>query len=414
VTPLAPPQPVVDRVSPSTELVVVGAGVMGSWTAYLAASGGRQVTLLDAWGAGNPRATSGDESRISRAAHGSDRLYTRWSRRAREAWLAFADEWQVDLWVPTGVLWFASGDGAWERSAYETLVDEGVPVELLDGDEICARWPQARVDDGVGFALYEPEGGALRARRACQSVSAAFQRRGGSYALAAARPGRSQGGRLLEVVDATGHSWSGEEFVFACGPWLPRVFPDVAADLIRVTKQDVLYLGVPAGDRRWDVGGTPAWCDYTAAYYGLPSIDGRGFKVAPDRYGPIFDPSHGERVVDAETLRLARSYLARRFPVLAAAPVVEGRVCQYETTPDGNFVLDRHPEWSNVWLAGGGSGHGFKHGPRIGEYLLARIDGASPEEADGADAARFVLGPRQAGVVARTGGDSMARTWELF
>lgn len=410
---LAAPQPV-DEARRPTDLLVVGAGAMGSWTAYLARAGGRQVTLLDAWGAGNPRATSGDESRISRAAHGDDQLYTRWSRRARQAWFDFAAEWNFGLWVPTGMLWLATGDGGFEERSQATLEAEGVPCERMAPADIQSRWPHIEVDRDVRFALYEPEGGALRARLACQAVTGAFQRRGGVHALAAVRPGRGSGDRLLEVVDGAGRSFSADQFVFACGPWLPRLFPGAAGELIRVTKQDVLYLGVPAADGRYDVGATPAWCDYSAAYYGLPSIDGRGFKVAPDRYGAIFDPTHGERVIDAETLRLARAYLGRRFPALAAAPVVESRVCQYETTPDGNFVIDRHPDFANVWLVGGGSGHGFKHGPRIGEYVVALLDGLSPDEADGPDARRFVLGPRQAGAVARTGGDSMASTWEPF
>ena len=122
----------------------------------------------------------------------------------------------------------------------------------------------------------------------------------------------------------------------------------------------------------------------------------------------MFDPTHGERIVDPESVRLARRYLARRFPGLADAPVVETRVCQYETTPDTHFVIDRHPDFDNVWLVGGGSGHGFKHGPVIGEYVVGRLAG----QPAGPDEARFDLGhtrvPRP-GV--RTGGDGMVEGW---
>jgi glycine/D-amino acid oxidase-like deaminating enzyme len=158
----------------------------------------------------------------------------------------------------------------------------------------------------------------------------------------------------------------------------------------------------------------PAWCDYDAAYYGVPALDERGFKLAPDRYGPVFDPTNGERVVDPDSVRLARRYLRIRFPDLAEAPVVETRVCQYESTPDAHFIIDRHPAWANAWLAGGGSGHGFKHGPRIGEYLAARIDGAELGAQDGADEDRFRIGPRAPGSAARTGGDAMADRWEVL
>ena len=196
--------------------------------------------------------------------------------------------------------------------------------------------------------------------------------------------------------------------MFAAGPWLPRLFPDVAADLIRVTKQDVVFVGPPAGDGRFDADHLPCWVDYAAAFYGLPAVDGRGMKLAPDRYGPVFDPTHGERIVDPESVRLARRYLAKRFPDLADAPVVETRVCQYETTPDTHFVIDRHPGFDNVWLVGGGSGHGFKHGPMIGQHVVRRIAGGALEPGE----ERFGLGHARASTGnLRTGADAMVANW---
>jgi glycine/D-amino acid oxidase-like deaminating enzyme len=245
-------------------------------------------------------------------------------------------------------------------------------------------------------------------------VTRAFQRSGGTYAVAGVWPGRAEADRLLDVVDRDGRRWRAETFVFAAGPWLPRLFPDVLGDVIRVTKQDVLYFGPAAGDKRFDASAMPAWADYDAAYWGISAIEKRGFKVGPDRLGGIFDPSNGERIVDPESVRLARAYLRRRFPALGDAPVIETRVCQYESTLDAHFLIDRHPEWQNVWLVGGGSGHGFKHGPRIGEYLVARLDGAAEGEQEGPDEARFRIGPRAPGSAARTGGDAMAATWKLF
>jgi sarcosine oxidase len=403
------------RADRTSDLLVVGAGVMGSFTAYWAQSaGGRRVTLLDAWGAGHARATSSDETRISRAAHGDDRLYTRWSRHAREHWLRFEAEWGSRLWVPCGVLWFAHREDAFEALSMEALAAEGVPHERLDRDELARRWPQLGLDDGVAFALYEPEAGALMARRGCRAATSAFQRGGGTYAIAGVRPGRVAGGRLLDVEDLDGARWSADSFVFAAGPWLPRLFPDVLGHVVRVTKQDVLYFGPPAGDTRFDAAALPAWADYDAAYWGIGAVEQRGFKVGPDRLGPIFDPTNGERVVDPESVRLARAYLRRRFPDLAGQPVAETRVCQYESTVDGHFLIARHPELENVWLVGGGSGHGYKHGPRIGEFVVARLDGAAEGEQEGDLEARFRIGPRAPGNAARTGGDAMAATWELF
>ena len=401
---------------------------MGGWTAFFAQTGragadgtaggdhpgGRRVTLLDAWGTGNPRSTSGGETRISRAAHGKDELYTRWSRRSRELWLRYEQEWGVRLFLPSGVLWFGRSDDGFEARSAATLASLGIPHERIAMDELARRWPHIAADETLRYVLHEPEAGTLLARQACESVVSAFQSAGGTYAIAGVRPGSSRGGRLLDVVDTDGRSWSAGAFVFACGPWLPRLFPEVLGGVIRVTKQDVLYLGPPAGDRSYHWSRLPAWCDYDSVYYGIGAVGAAGMKVAPDRYGPIFDPSRGERVVDADTIRLARDYLRRRLPGMSNAPVVEARVCQYETTVDANFLLARHPAYDNVWLAGGGSGHGFKHGPCIGEYLVARLDGAL-EGAQEADAERrFRIGPRTPGSAARTDADGMAATWELF
>jgi glycine/D-amino acid oxidase-like deaminating enzyme len=425
-TSLRSPVPAAAAEVPRTaDLVVVGAGAMGAWTAYWAAAGGagpegnaggggRQVLLLDAWGTGHPRATSGDETRIIRSAHGPNRLYTTWARRAREHWRRFGEAWEAELLVQTGVLWFAHRAGGFEDTSADTFELLGVPHERLGADELMARWPQLDVGGGLTHALYEPEGGTLMARRGCQAVTAAFQRAGGTYGLAGVHPGRSSGHMLLDVVDSSGRSWSAGSFVFAAGPWLPYLFPDLLGQVIRVTKQDVVFIGPREGDRRFRDDACPAWVDYDAGFYGMPATDDRGFKLAPDRLGPVFDPSNGERVVDPDSVRLARRYLAQRFPALATGPVVETRVCQYESTVDGHFLIARHPALENVWLVGGGSGHGYKHGPCIGEYVVSRLDGAAEGAWFGRDEERFRIGPRSPEGALRAAGDDMARTWDLF
>jgi glycine/D-amino acid oxidase-like deaminating enzyme len=357
-----------------TDLVVVGAGTMGAWTALQALRGGHRVTLLDAYGAGHPRATSGDETRVTRASHGTDEFYVHWSRAAREEWIAFGDEVGQTCFVEAGAVWFAHREDGFEATSVETLGRLGVPVERLTPDEAAARWPQFVTDD-LAFVVFEPEAGLVMARRSVAAIAARVIDLGGGFEIAAVAPGRVDGRRLHDVAFADGRRFAADQFVFACGPWLPTVFPDVAGDLVRVTKQDVLFVGPPAGDSRFAVPSMPCWIDYDASFYGVPGVDGRGFKIAPDEYGVPFDPSTADRVVDERSIRQARAYLAERFPDLADAPIVETRVCQYETTPDTNFVLDRHPAFDNVWLVGGGSGHGFKHGPSIGRYVTRLLDG---------------------------------------
>jgi glycine/D-amino acid oxidase-like deaminating enzyme len=361
---------------PSTsDLVVVGAGVMGGWTAFWARRAGLETVLADAWGPGNPRATSADETRIIRSAHGRDTFYPGWSRRAREHWIRFGGEWGEELFVQAGAIWFAHREDGFETASEATLAAAGIPVERLTPDEVAGRWPGTGVAD-LAFALFEPEGGLLMSRRGVRAVAAAFTRDGGRLSQASLRPGRVAGGRLVDAVAADGTRSPAGTFVFACGPWLPGLFPGLLEPLIRVTRQDVLFFGPTAGDGRFTADRSPAWVDYDRAVYGVPAVDGRGFKIASDAYGPAFDPTDGERLAEPRSVDEARRFLADRFPDLAHRPIVEARVCQYETTPDTNFIIDRHPELENVWLVGGGSGHGFKHGPRIGEYVVERLLGA--------------------------------------
>lgn len=386
--------------SPSggVDLVVVGAGVIGSWTALQARDAGLSVVLLDAWGPGNIRSSSGDETRILRAAYGTDELYARWARSSREAWLALGDRVGELLFTEAGVLWFCHRDDGWEADAERTLRRLDVPVEHLSPAEIADRWPHIVADD-LAWALLEPEGGLLAARRGVAAAARAFTAAGGLVTIAAVRPGRRDGDRLLEVEAADGRRFAAGAFVFAAGPWLPELIPAVAAPLVTVTKQDVLYFGPPAGDGRFDAPAMPCWVDFDEEFYGIGAHDGRGLKAAPDSYGSPFEPTSGQRLIDPATVATTRAYLARRFPALADAPLVETRVCQYETTPDAHFVIDRQPGLANVWIAGGGSGHAFKHGPAIGAHVVGRLTGTEGPPADdrfglGRPRPTAVLGPR--------------------
>ncbi len=392
------------------DLVIVGAGTMGTWTAFWANRAGLRTMLVDAWGAGHPRSTSGDETRIVRSAYGSDAFYARWSRAALAHWQRFGEEWAEPIFRPAGTLWLGHGPAGFEAESLRTLRAEGIPAEHVAVDEARRRWPQIAFEDEA-FGIFDPAAGALRARPGTAAAARAFEREGGAFELATARPGRIEDGRLVDLALSDGRRLPAGLFVFAAGPWLPRLFPDLLGDLIRVTKQDVFYFGPAGGDSRFGPEQLPTWVDYDAAFYGVPAIDGRGVKLAPDRYGPIFDPSGGERIVDPDSTRLARAYAAGRFPALAGQPVVETRVCQYEMTPDAHFILDRHPDLANTWIAGGGSGHAFKHGPRIGEYLVARLQGAPA----GPGEERFGLGtPRVEDSSLRTGADAMGAGWQGY
>jgi sarcosine oxidase len=390
-------------------VVVVGAGVLGGWTARWLRRRGHRVTLVDQDAPGSSHATSGGETRVTRSAHGGDELYPGWQRRALSQWRELQDTVHERLWVPTGVLWFAHRPDGFEAESLATLTRLGIPAEHLDPSDLAARWPQVSTDD-LGWALWEPEAGALMARRSVAALADLLGAEGATLVRGRVLPPDAsdladEGARLYRLRLADGTELPADAIVFAAGPWLPKLLPGLFDGLLAVTRQEYVYLATPPGDARFDAGAMPTWCDYDRACYGLPSIEGRGCKFAPDWPGPEIDPDTQERRLSDDRVEASRAFAATRFPLLAAQPVVEGRVCQYSVTPDTHFILDRHPRWENAWIAGGGSGHAFKHAPTIGEYVAALVDeDEALLAAIGPRDGRFALRPRQPAPGMRTSG----------
>jgi len=354
------------------DVAVIGAGVFGSWTAYWLQRAGLCVALIDAYGAANSRSSSGGESRIIRMGYGAEEIYTRWSFRSLGLWRQLFDETgKPELFQPTGVLWMARENDPYTIATLQTLRKVGVRFEELQRDELERRYPQIQFGE-VNWAIYEPDSGALLARRAVQAVVADFSRKGGDVFVASVLSPNGSA-PLRSLTTTTREEILADRFVFACGTWLPKLFPDLLTGKIHPTRQEVFFFGAPAGDNRFASPAMPTWIDFGAEYYGLPDLEQRGFKVALDRHGVEIDPDNAERTITPELLNEVRRFLAERFPAMKDAPLIESRVCQYENTSNGDFLIDRHPEWDNLWLVGGGSGHGFKHGPALGEYASAQI-----------------------------------------
>jgi glycine/D-amino acid oxidase-like deaminating enzyme len=244
-----------------------------------------------------------------------------------------------------------------------------LPTSLLDRAELARRFPMIDFD-GIELGLWEPEFGALMARRAVQAIVAELVAAGGECRRAAVEPPGEGDGPLTSISLKGGGSLSAPRFVFACGPWLPKLFPELLGRRIFPTRQEVFFFRPHAGDGRFAVGALPGWADFNSGdmFYGLPDLEGRGFKIAHDRHGPPIDPDGGDRTPSAAALAEARSYMERRFPGLRGAPLNESRVCQYENSANGDLLIDVHPDRPNVFLVGAGSGHGFKHGPAVGAY----------------------------------------------
>lgn len=369
-------------------VVIVGAGTFGASLAWWLARSGEGVTLVDQFEPGDRRASSGGETRLLRCSHGSDVDYATMARRARTLWRELEEESGEELFVECGLAWFAHCEGGWEAASEATLGTQGIPVERVDAGDATRLYPSFRGDD-LAFVLLEPEAGVLRAQRAVRALARQAVAHDAHLVRGRARPDRA--GALLE----DGTRFDGDLVVWACGGWLASLFPDLIT--LRVTRQELLFFdGGPA----WRAPGLPAWVDYDRATYGTADLDELGVKAAIDVAGPPLEPA--AELADATiTEGEVRSYLRERFPALEHARLLEGRSCRYELTRDTHFIATPHPAQPNVWLVGGGSGHGFKHGPALAERLVAAFAGRQPLPA------HFALGARPPSRSMRTAGSGV-------
>lgn len=359
----------------SWDCIVVGSGVFGAWTAWHLRKAGQKVLLLDEYGPAHARASSGGESRLTRSSYGADEVYTRMAFDSLAQWKWLSDFAGLPIFHPTGILFFFQKREPYVDQSIEVHTRFKLPTTVLDRATLEQRWPQVFWKD-IELGLFEPDFGVLMARRSVQTLVKQFVKAGGEYRIAAVKPpDATKPLTALELSD--GSSVSAGNYVFACGPWLPKLFPHLLGPRIFVTRQEVFFFATPPGDARFTLGALPGWADFNNGdiFYGMPDIESRGFKIAHDKHGMPTDPDRGDRVASPGALSEVRAYLSKRFPAFANAPLNEERVCQYENSSNGDFLIDRHPTANNVLLVGGGSGHGFKHGPEVGRHASEMVTG---------------------------------------
>ena len=359
------------------DTIVIGAGVFGAWTARNLQRLGRRVLLLDAWSPAHARASSGGESRMTRGSYGADEVYTNMALESLAEWRTLSARAELPLFHESGVLFFFPRLEEFVTRTVEVHRRLRLPTVLLEQREMRRRFPQIDFD-GIELGLFEPRFGALMARRGVQTLVAEFVAAGGDYRQAAVKPPESGKGALRRIELEGGERLSAAQFVFACGPWLPKLFPGLLGSRIFPSRQEVFFFAPEAGDGRFSLGALPGWADFNGGdiYYGFPDLEGRGFKIAHDAHGPPMDPDRGDRDFSEAALADVRAFMRRRFPALAGRPLNEARVCQYENSANGDFLIDFHPDRPNVLLVGAGSGHGFKHGPAVGHYAARLLAGS--------------------------------------
>lgn len=364
----------------SEHVAVIGAGAFGSWTATHLLRAGHRVTLVDAFGPAHSRASSGGESRLIRGAYGKDAIYTRMAMDSLPEWKALSAQSGLPIFHPCGILFFFAADEHYLKDTIATHREVGLATEVLDQDQLSRRFPVFDFSH-IQVGIFEAGFGVLMARRAVQTLADRFVRAGGTYIQAEVQP-PSTADRFDALRLASGETIQADRFVFAAGPWLPKLFPDVVGSRIRVTRQELFYFAPPAGDRAYSLEAMPGWAEFSHGemYYGMPDLEGRGVKIAYDVHGPEIDPDTQDRRASDAALAEVVAFRDRRLPGLRGAPLTGSEVCQYENSSNGDFLIDLHPQWDNVLLVGSGSGHGFKHGPEVGRYAAQRLFGLNSPE----------------------------------
>jgi glycine/D-amino acid oxidase-like deaminating enzyme len=398
-------------------VVVIGAGAWGGWTSYHLRQMGAQVTLIDAYGPGNSRSTSGDETRGIRSSYGdraAGELWTPWARSAIERWTLFEKEWgpvfRTKFFHQTGDVIMRATEEPFITKTIELWKANNVPHEVLTGDEARKRWPVIQAED-ITVAITEPDAGVVRARASVQAIAAIGQKLGVKLMLGRARLGPIQNGQLQSVILEDGTVVRGDAYVFACGPWLQKLFPYLEKRM-RIPMGYVCYFGVPVADSRFTFPNLPSYNFPGVTGWPVLPVDSRGFRVrgaiapprpatpaaetppagnaqaanspaanAPRTPTPVDplqqDPDTSSRWATQERIDGSRRFLAARFPILAEAPLLETRACHYESSINSNFIVDHVPDTTNAWIAGVGQAEGFKFAPVVGEYVAQRVLGVA-------------------------------------
>ncbi len=391
------------------DVAVIGAGAFGGWTAYWARKLGASVVLIDAYGPGNSRSTSGDETRGVRTSYGDrpqGEQWMQWASRAIQRWKAWDDEWGRDLkmrlFVTTGDFIFRSDWDNLTKNSRDLYVKNGIKHETVDVEIAKKEFPQFDLR-GITVCLYENEAGVVRARRSTQCVAEVFQKMGGDVVIARAYPGPLENGRMGSLVLNTHETVKAQNYVFALGPWMGKTFPGLMGPRMRQPIGRVCYFATPHGDNRFEWPNMPSFNFPGVTGWPTLPFDSRGLRVrggggggggggagrgggggnqgplppvpaGPQIVGgPEQDPDLSDRYVDPLTVERARAFLAERIPIMKDQPLNETRACHYEQSSSRNFVIDRHPDMENAWIAGGGNAEAFKSGPVIGEYVARRV-----------------------------------------
>tara|TARA_Y100000746_G_scaffold28194_1_gene21405 strand:- start:18022 stop:19215 length:1194 start_codon:yes stop_codon:yes gene_type:complete len=353
------------------KVAVIGSGIWGACTAYHLQKEGLDVDLYDMWGAGNSRSGSGGASRIIRLAYGEDKIYTELTNNSFQFWEELSNKSDRKLYHECGMLWLVSQDDSnYIKNSSKHIESCGHSMSSLSKNEVIKKYPHINLDD-INEIYFEKKAGALFASRCCKSVVRNFKANGGKIYIGEVEINESNLDK--NHIYFNNKKINADKYIIACGPWGRKLLPEMLGKSTYVSRQEVYYFSVPNNKAiEFDLNSMPCWLDLNEnnpSYYGIPFHLNKGFKIAYDERSTLFDPDTSDRIPLPDLVKRTKSYLYHRFPKLKGLPISETRVCQYENSLDGNFIVNWHKKNNDILVLAGSSGHGFKLGPGLGELV---------------------------------------------
>jgi glycine/D-amino acid oxidase-like deaminating enzyme len=350
------------------KVAVIGGGVFGLWTALALLSRGAQVELLDGHGVGNEHGMSVAPYRLIRALYGDRHLYIKLVAESLRDWNKLQADERASLFEQVGVWWmFPNEAPQFVLDALPVCGQYDLPVFPVSLEDASRQFPHVNYD-GIASIYLDESAGFLRADKCCQALFTQFLKQGGKYRWGhVSRIGDTVGNNLRRLACSDRDWVEADHYVFACGPWLKDLFGELFGK-ITLTRQLEYYfeLGSALNGKK-----APVMIDFgdgDSLFYGLHDPAERCFKIGDDKPHGLIDTSLNQEATEQE-IENGQSLLEKRFPGLEGIKLKKARVCRYDRTPLHDLIADKHPGLDNVWIVGGGSGHGFKTSPAVGRYM---------------------------------------------
>jgi monomeric sarcosine oxidase len=357
------------------DVIVLGGGIMGISTALALVDAGKKVLLLEQFEPGHIKGSSHGDGRVVRFNY-TEGIYVEMAKLGYPAWERLSRDSGESLLLKTGILEYGPMGSREVHESETQLKHYAIPYETLSTSEAAKRFPQYRLKENTHI-IYQPEGAVARATPAVLASWRLFQARGGTAVTGRRIKKLEISSEQVKVTSQTGESWEAASLVLTTGSWSKDMVEAMGMSLpLLATQETLAYFAPKENAPSHRVGDMPIMIDYHDAenpFYCLPIVDVQGVKLGWHHTGKVIHPDDS-RETPTPILEGMREWISQTFPHLHPHEI-QIASCLYTNTPDYHFILDKHPNYENVVIAAGFSGHGFKFGPIIGEILAQLVMG---------------------------------------